>query len=480
MVEKSALLWALLGLFWASANCQLFVFPDDERLQSSSTTSQATPIERNLQDFLESNHLGSILSEQLNGKNHEEHNRYFLEKQSCMYAYVTQKFAHFRIGESGQNIRLSGGASVNYGHLQLKAQGQWYQLCTEDNSWSLQASNVACRQLGYDLGALSPSQGPNLEPLSPNVQNQSLRIQCRGEESNLAQCQLTPTSGSCLFPVGLVCNQMPLTLCPFGFVPFDNKCYGFRQEKLNFLQAQAFCQSQNNGHLAEIQSQVENNFLSEFASRRNYSRQFWTGGVLTSVAGLNLGLWHSSQKSIEFNKFIINLDNENTQAAGVILDLYEGYYFWSASNLSTQLPFVCETDLMDVGCLEDPLGETYQGKAEVTGSGERCIKWTSPGLQQIFAGQQNWDHNYCRNPNGSDDAPFCFIDQDNLDYCQIPRCSEDKNQRREVIDPELQRVCNQILPSLGQESVPSLDSLIHQGSEEDGCPSEKFLCQPGK
>ena len=37
--------------------------------------------------------------------------------------------------------------------------------------------------------------------------------------------------------------------------------------------------------------------------------------------------------------------------------------------------------------------------------------------------QIDWTHNYCRNLGG-DPAPACFINPSDIDYCDIPSCTE--------------------------------------------------------
>ena len=39
--------------------------------------------------------------------------------------------------------------------------------------------------------------------------------------------------------------------------------------------------------------------------------------------------------------------------------------------------------------------------------------------------QLDWAHNYCRNLGG-DPAPSCFVTSTEIDYCDIPNCTERK------------------------------------------------------
>jgi len=53
-------------------------------------------------------------------------------------------------------------------------------------------------------------------------------------------------------------------------------------------------------------------------------------------------------------------------------------------------------------------------------------------IAQVFSGQSNWTHNYCRNPDGNEEAPICFIESDVYDLCDVPSC-DDVHRRREAL-----------------------------------------------
>ena len=53
-------------------------------------------------------------------------------------------------------------------------------------------------------------------------------------------------------------------------------------------------------------------------------------------------------------------------------------------------------------------------------------------LQEIFPGQSEWEHNFCRNPEGDMEFPICFIEGGDYDICVVPDCDELEVRRREV------------------------------------------------
>jgi len=76
------------------------------------------------------------------------------------------------------------------------------------------------------------------------------------------------------------------------------------------------------------------------------------------------------------------------------------------------------SDEKNCTCLEDDdlTGEYYKGNVSITASGSQCVNWESKRLGS------NLIKNYCRNPDDSD-SPWCFT-SDSYGYCDIPQCSE--------------------------------------------------------
>ncbi len=83
------------------------------------------------------------------------------------------------------------------------------------------------------------------------------------------------------------------------------------------MEAQKRCNADpesRDGHLVEINDQPENDFVSELILMSNPLPNVWSGGVVTTVAGLYFGIWHQSQNSIAFNKYYRKL--QDTTNAG--------------------------------------------------------------------------------------------------------------------------------------------------------------------
>ena len=198
----------------------------------------------------------------------------------------------------------------------------------------------------------------------------------------------------------------------------------------------------------------------------------WTGGVTTTVAGLKLGVWYESQEPITFNKFYAQ--SESSQSSGVILELHDDYYFWKSNNLSMALPFICEAPFKEIGCLEH--GVDYQGNASRSKNGDECLPWNSPDLTPMFTDQSNWNNNYCRNPDGLEEMPYCYIDEHNIEPCIIPECGDrvDRSPEDSISDIELKKVCDEAFPK-GRDDVD-----VHDGHHHNYCPPEQFQCLPGE
>ena len=75
-------------------------------------------------------------------------------------------------------------------------------------------------------------------------------------------------------------------------------------------------------------------------------------------------------------------------------------------------------------------GELYDGIVNVTLSGKTCQVWDSnePHTHPLTSLYRPYleEHNYCRNPEGRGDRPWCYTTDPNTrwEYCMVPLCSE--------------------------------------------------------
>merc|ERR1719486_915476 len=83
----------------------------------------------------------------------------------------------------------------------------------------------------------------------------------------------------------------------------------------------------------------------------------------------------------------------------------------------------------DIGCYEESdKGKSYRGLVTSTNSGRACQKWTKdkPHTIDIEPSTDNGlgNHNYCRNPDGSEDKPWCYTMDPGTEKqtCTIPVC----------------------------------------------------------
>ena len=363
--------------------------------------------------------------------------------------------------------------------------------------------------MGYDSGAAEFQIGQNsfadLGKIDSQTKVDTLNINCKGDENNLSKCRYNERQGNRCdkfrHAVALVCITPPSTLCPTNYVPFKENCYKIVQQPLDFKDAQSYCKDDGNGHLVEIKSQLENEFVSNYALKEYPVVSFWTGGIIgltNSPADLTLDLWYSSRDPIEYRKF---LDEQLrvSQSSGVALDLHNEYYFWKLEDLSLPLPFICQAPHIDIGCLT--LGEQYVGSASKSRFGEKCLPWNTPGLTEFLVDQKNWNHNYCRNSGGGkeDDIPFCFIDESTIEECEIPLCPIDPRIPREC--PDDSKIvslpgCNAVRYKLENECQVEFDEIYNeaysagentcghhsnQGQKfQNTCSIEQFQCKPGE
>lgn len=61
-------------------------------------------------------------------------------------------------------------------------------------------------------------------------------------------------------------------------------------------------------------------------------------------------------------------------------------------------------------------GEDYRGQVKVSQSGKSCLQWNLIGSYEAR-------HSYCRNYGGEREAPWCYVSEDKMEYCDISKCT---------------------------------------------------------
>ena len=199
--------------------------------------------------------------------------------------------------------------------------------------------------------------------------------------------------------MSVVCAAPSSALCPQESTAFLSKCLQVNHVSKTFRAAAEDCNRQQ-GKLLEIHSQSENDFITELLDFQGEElSSFWIGGLVNTVVGKNFFMWYESQKPILYSKFLSEPEADNQDTAlrsnGISIASTTGYFFWHSDSLEKENLYICELPQIEIGCIHD-VGAEYVGQASRGESGAECLRWDTPGLPDIYQGQTNWRHNYCR------------------------------------------------------------------------------------
>jgi len=91
------------------------------------------------------------------------------------------------------------------------------------------------------------------------------------------------------------------------------------------------------------------------------------------------------------------------------------------------LPFDCYLDK----------GADYVGLKDFSMSGRECMNWITQGKESANT-KGIGNHNYCRNPSGSKDKPWCYtVDPaTKWEYCQVDKCAKEAAAPKAWVAPE--------------------------------------------
>ncbi|BES87727.1 serine protease [Nesidiocoris tenuis] len=373
-----------------------------------------------------------------------------------------------------QVVRLRGGPSQMEGYVEMSfTKGIWGAVCDQKGQWSLEEANLVCQNLGYARGAEISWQG---RPASVNVTltkaNVSIdTVRCSGSEDSIAECFLAKGSNCDVErDVAWVrCMTNAKSLCHPGEIAFDDKCYrlviptdDMPTELAGFSHGEALAHCQRlGGHLINIQSQIEMDYVSEWLLTVKEVDTVMTSGVGVSVMGMPIWIWEGSEEPFSFQnwwpgwrsvkspapqtkggrascillKRLYPCPDFDSEKEGRLCDAQ--YFFWDTEDcgtMSAKLPYVCKRPSNKIGCIMGS-GVNYRGGANVTGQGNLCLSWDSPGVASYLKYQLSDDdrkltlsgHNYCRNVGGTDTEPWCFVETHQglrKEYCDIPHCAK--------------------------------------------------------
>lgn len=70
-------------------------------------------------------------------------------------------------------------------------------------------------------------------------------------------------------------------------------------------------------------------------------------------------------------------------------------------------------------------GQDYRGDIAIGVSGRSCIKWAHQFYYQItIYPELAGGHANCRNPGGTETEPWCYVEQTEKEFCDVPKCSK--------------------------------------------------------
>merc|ERR1719473_2633071 len=118
----------------------------------------------------------------------------------------------------------------------------------------------------------------------------------------------------------------------------------------------------------------------------------------------------------------------------------------------------------DTGCYDEKdKGKGYRGLVTSTNSGRTCQVWTKDKPHKIDKepSQENGlgNHNYCRNPDGSEDKPWCYTMDPSPDHkketCEVPKCTGPARDFKDEADG----LATKMAPSFDCECLATLHKL---------------------
>uniref|UniRef100_A0A7E4ZSX5 Neurotrypsin n=1 Tax=Panagrellus redivivus TaxID=6233 RepID=A0A7E4ZSX5_PANRE len=227
-------------------------------------------------------------------------------------------------------------------------------------------------------------------------------------------------SFGCANTVILKCAQSnPAQKCAINMYPLtDNKCIKIDEnETTSYDEADQYCKNQN---LTLVSLSGENkttqiNAVLKTLRQLNFVPNANTMLLTSAVRRSSQWLWADD---VIFNGTIAD-------GLGRCLALHVDQLVAVDCNNGSYVP-ICEQNLA-TNCV--PTNGLYEGKVAKTKNGLPCLQWNNPGIGQsvtLFPEQKLWNHNYCRNPGGTRDMPWCLVGAGTFQECAIGLCLSEK------------------------------------------------------
>jgi len=110
-----------------------------------------------------------------------------------------------------------------------------------------------------------------------------------------------------------------------------------------------------------------------------------------------------------------NFENLNKTVDDLFNDSFDdGYYLFDVTVKKSH----CKTELSNGQYLRQ-----YIGNENMTENGTACLNWiTVTEAEKLIGVDHVGDHNYCRNPNKTQDREFCYISQNVTEFCRVRTC----------------------------------------------------------
>ncbi|XP_052689239.1 deleted in malignant brain tumors 1 protein-like isoform X3 [Crassostrea angulata] len=366
-----------------------------------------------------------------------------------------------RFGNHGNQTLYNGG------RLEVHRGGKWGPVC--DDSMDIVDGNVACKQMGYIRGA-ERVYDESFFGLGSWKSTDILmdEVSCTGEEREFLACPYTINHDCSVHEfVSILCKEN--TGCDKGWIAGPEGCYKLHTSAKNYQKSSKMC-AEEGGHLTNIETMTEHNFLSlllytvddgtdiwMIGGRRKKSKWYWEKSIRIqkeskntqrkSLQTINSDMayraffpgWqptnYSRQPSKMRGEYCVGLARQYLHPNGSAVSV--PYYFFDDINCKTnnnyRFGFICEKPLQKgdqparrqaEDCYTGN-GELYRGSISETTIGSPCQRWSkSASINDVtHPGKGLGDHNMCRNPDDSK-SPWCWVDveRDRFGYCPVSKC----------------------------------------------------------